>query len=296
MRQRRRVRRNPDDTAAVLLGIAALGVAGFGISQMMGRDPAASILPALPGGQPQQPGAASPPAAARPPQQPAATDLTLEVGPLPAARAVGAVVTFTGLLTRRGGGPVGNAAVALVDPTRNQAFAGGTTNAQGQYRISRPLQADELDGYRVYAYFAGSDGLAAARTGEWTVQTVALPGGQAPLEPAATELTLTVWPTQPPAQTGAEVSFWGRLTGPNGPIVNASVALADPDRGDAEYQWATTDGAGEYRMRRPLQIEELGGYRVYARFNGSPGFTAARTGVWTVAPAPLSGGDPNAPA
>lgn len=98
---------------------------------------------------------------------------------------------------------------------------------------------------------------------------------------------------QPSRQVGDEVVFWCRLSGwvqypdEENPVWRgipwAVVEIWDADRcrGFGSMQ---LNERGEAWAKRPLQPDELNGYRCYAVFFGHEAYDAASTGVWNVVP------------
>ena len=94
--------------------------------------------------------------------------------PHPEAR-VGIAVAYSGYLVDESKRGIEGHKIDFYDPATCTSFAHALTNSQGRFYYERPLQPDELNGYRVFARYEGSSGFAGfgdyipAQSGIWTV-------------------------------------------------------------------------------------------------------------------------------
>lgn len=171
-RRRQRLRQNPTSVVDVAL-LAALGLGGVwayqaarnGLLPNPFQELARTIFPALPGN------AERATVLGWYPHPEGNTVLHFEVKPTAPAAILGTPIYYTGVLRRKlfGVGPdavgIGNATVHFWDPDKGIDFGTALTDGDGQFSVYRPLGADELQGYRVFAEWPGSEQDRSANTG-----------------------------------------------------------------------------------------------------------------------------------
>ncbi|MCX6022514.1 MAG: hypothetical protein NTZ05_12435 [Chloroflexi bacterium] len=80
------------------------------------------------------------------------------------------------------------------------------------------------------------------------------------------------------------IVMYGQMFAASGPIVGATIALADiaPDDSWKPFEWAVTDQTGSYVIERPLQLDELNGYRVAAVCRDKTDLSRWASETWTI--------------